>query len=500
MKRKIYTTLFTFACAALTLTSCSDWLTLYPQDEIKEEFLFSTGDGFRTATNGIYRKMATFNMYGSNLTWGLIDAWGQVYNIDPAPVSGGGKAMQKITDLEFKHVDLVPTTNALWTAAWNVVANCNELAQQVAKADPVIFAYLDVERKMILGEAIGLRAFVQFDLLRIYAPSPAMKPGNRTFIPYVDVYPSYINDHQTVEYCLEHIIRDLKEAQSILFEVDKESRLNVTSRFAISNASKDGFIGSRGYRLNYYAVTAELARVYLYAGMKKEAYAEAKKIIDAEKKNKYFQASGSEYDFEDGNMKMFDDVIFALYSPTELVEFDQQINHNSDGKDPEYYLCFDSKVLKNLYGEDYDHDFRRVYQMEKRGYNDFSPLKYYKQVSSQFFTYSTNNSLIPLIRMSEVYYIAAETIYDSNPEEALNYLRIVKDGRGANTELEATDRAMFMDMLENDARREFAGEGQMFYMYKRLLRPMITGNPYGENILPLEINMVLPLPDSETNI
>ena len=65
MIQKIYTTFISFAFAALTLSSCSDWLDLYPSDEIKEEYLFSSGDGFRTATNGIYRKMATFDLYGS---------------------------------------------------------------------------------------------------------------------------------------------------------------------------------------------------------------------------------------------------------------------------------------------------------------------------------------------------------------------------------------------------------------------------------------------------
>ena len=53
MIQKIYTTFISFAFAALTLSSCSDWLDLYPSDEIKEEYLFSSGDGFRTATNGI---------------------------------------------------------------------------------------------------------------------------------------------------------------------------------------------------------------------------------------------------------------------------------------------------------------------------------------------------------------------------------------------------------------------------------------------------------------
>lgn len=51
MIQKIYTTFISFAFAALTLSSCSDWLDLYPSDEIKEEYLFSSGDGFRTATN-----------------------------------------------------------------------------------------------------------------------------------------------------------------------------------------------------------------------------------------------------------------------------------------------------------------------------------------------------------------------------------------------------------------------------------------------------------------
>lgn len=506
MKRKIYTTLFTFACAVLTLTSCSDWLTLYPQDEIKEEYLFSTGDGFRTATNGIYRKMSTFNMYGSNLTWGLVDAWAQMYYIYKAPVSGGGKAMQKISSLEFKDIELVPTTNSLWTSAWNVVANCNELAQQVAKADPSIFYGLDLEKKMILGEAIGLRAFVQFDLLRIYAPSKWMNPGNRTFIPYVNVYPSYINNHQTVDYCLDKIIADLKESQRILEEVDKDVNLGSSSRYETSISSTNGFMGARGYRLNYFAVTAELARVYLYAGMMDEAYQEAKKIIDFNNKYGYFTAETKSDGFKEGNMKMYADVIFALFSPTELVEWDQKINHDSDGKENEYYLCVHKDLIDEIYGEnDKKEDFRFKYQLEEKhggtaGYL-YRTLKYYKQVGSYMIA-QRNNSLIPMIRMSEVYYIAAEAIYDKDPNLALDYLKRVKLGRGLK-KFDVTNiktKNDFIAALMNDARREFLGEGQMFYMYKRLGKTMPSGDPTVADILPKEENMVLPLPDSETTI
>ena len=49
------------------------------------------------------------------------------------------------------------------------------------------------------------------------------------------------------------------------------------SRFIQSYNGESRFLGYRGYRMNYYAVTAELARVYLYAQKADEAYAEAKK-------------------------------------------------------------------------------------------------------------------------------------------------------------------------------------------------------------------------------
>ena len=106
MIRRIYTTIISFAFAILTFTSCSDWLELYPADEIKEEYLFSSGDGFRTALNGIYRKMSTFNLYGSNLTWGIIDAWGQSYYLDQTSDNGGGKAMKKIAAFNFKNAEI----------------------------------------------------------------------------------------------------------------------------------------------------------------------------------------------------------------------------------------------------------------------------------------------------------------------------------------------------------------------------------------------------------
>ena len=65
--KKIYTIIFVSCLAAISFSSCSDWLDVRPADEIKEEYLFETGNGYRTALNGIYRKLATFDLYGSHV-------------------------------------------------------------------------------------------------------------------------------------------------------------------------------------------------------------------------------------------------------------------------------------------------------------------------------------------------------------------------------------------------------------------------------------------------
>lgn len=247
--KKIYTILFTLCLVGMSLVSCSDWLDVRPADEIKEEYLFETGNGYRTALNGIYRKMATFDLYGSNLSWGIIDAWGQVYDLQNSPDNGGGKAMKKISDFAYKNSELVPTTDAMWVAAWNIIANCNNLVQQIVEEDTMLFYSRTKEKNMILGEAIALRAYMHFDLLRMYAPSPAMNPGERTFIPYVDKYPSYLSDRQTVDYCLQHIITDLEEAQKMLWEVDKNFNFQTEERFDKSPSGEYRFLYYRGFQI-----------------------------------------------------------------------------------------------------------------------------------------------------------------------------------------------------------------------------------------------------------
>ena len=47
-----------------SLVSCNEWLNVSPEDQIGEKDLFSNGEGFRNALNGIYKSMAEYELYG----------------------------------------------------------------------------------------------------------------------------------------------------------------------------------------------------------------------------------------------------------------------------------------------------------------------------------------------------------------------------------------------------------------------------------------------------
>ena len=161
-------------------------------------------------------------------------------------------------------------------------------------------------------------------------------------------------------------------------------------------------------------------------------------------------------------------------------------------------------MIDQYFGDEKDSDWRFKYQFESKYYDYYyRPLKYNKQSESSTFG-PVNNKTIPMIRMSEVYYIAAECLYDTGDpvkmNAAMSYLKYVKQGRGIRNpkmdDIETKDQ--FMEALIYDARREFVGEGQTLFIYKRLNQVLPSFD--NGDITPIEANFVLPKPAYESNI
>jgi hypothetical protein len=95
---------------------------------------------------------------------------------------------------------------------------------------------------------------------------------------------------------------------------------------------------------------------------------------------------------------------------------------------------------------------------------------------------------IPMIRLSEVYLIAVEAGADQSLWD--EYLL----SRGLPTTTLPTDEALLQNNVLVEFRKEMYGEGQLFYMYKRLNTPKTSILFYSSD---LTVNYVVPLPVSE---
>ena len=292
---------------SLMFTGCNSWLDVSPEDQIGEKDLFSSGEGFRNALNGVYKSMAEYDYYGRHLTWGIVDAMGQMYGPWTHATTTVSDLQYGASKYAWNQTYLKPEIESVWAKAYNLVANCNNILNNIEQTTPEKFSEKEREKNLIWGEALALRAFIQFDMLRLFAPSPKMNP-KRPYIPYVTEYPSFASPKKTVEECLDLMIQDLEKAKNLVWSFDSTIKMDLNNRFEEKGVGENRFFKGRGYRLNYYAIQAMLARVYMYAGKTTEALQYAEGLIEYQKKKKYFE-------FQDqsqfGDLKCCTDVLFG---------------------------------------------------------------------------------------------------------------------------------------------------------------------------------------------
>ncbi|MDR0765790.1 MAG: RagB/SusD family nutrient uptake outer membrane protein, partial [Odoribacteraceae bacterium] len=106
-------------------------------------------------------------------------------------------------------------------------------------------------------------------------------------------------------------------------------------------------------------------------------------------------------------------------------------------------------------------------------------------------------TLLSLVRLQEMYYIAAES--EPDPADGYVWLNAARARRGLPT-LAAATTSELLARLRLEYLREFTGEGQAFFLYKRLGETMPSAEN-GAGATPVEITEgthVPPVPSSET--
>ena len=503
---------------AVFFSACNNWLDLMPEGQATSEELFKSGDGYRSVLSGVYKAMSVPSLYGVDLQFGMVDCMSRQYtwNWQYQPKDN---RYRDAREFKYESTNLRPAIDGLWKDAFNVIANANNLIQNAEQASPELFYGKDVERKMILGEAYACRALMHFDLLRLFAPAMVHvddDPGN--FVPYVETYPEIQANGIAVRPFLEKVERDLLKARELVAEFDTTSLgqtlcasgnvrfyADFNGLFGLEGAADpdviDDFYKGRGYHLNYYAVTALLARVYQYAGKHQEAYEMATEVMEA-------KANGVNVSYEmftkddfggityrddpeqREDLKVVSNLIFALYNErayedNSLGSFFQK---RQDGMSEGNWLVFDmegQEIFKSVDGEDEQESDARRYLIFEAGYHPISAKWYCHEDKLKR---DKNVTILPVIRATEMRYIIAEYhARQGNFTEAFNVLNQIRQNRNLWTPIEVkSSLPEFLKYLIKDAQREWMSEGQLFYLYKRLDAPV-----------KLELNETRPLNKSE---
>ena len=448
------------------LSSCESWVDVTPDDRIVETTVFERQQGYQKLLNGLYSGMTSSSLYGKNLSV-LNDLLAKVYNI------GSSHYYSSIAHYQYGDTDAKSLTDPVWEKGYSLIANANTIIEHTNDADCPLS---DRQKSRIKAEALAVRAYLHLDLLRLFGPIPS--EFNKQAIPYQTSSKLDVMPFESGTQVMNKIKADLNEAASLL--QNSEPLL-----FPDMYDADD--IDSRPFRMNYFAVKAILARAYLYEGDKTNAFREATEVINAGEK--FFPASSNRND------RLFSsEILFGLYDMQRAANIHNAVF--SPTLNTYKLLTVSGTLGSGRLAEWYDdlNDYRyRVWALDVVDGVDIVYLQKFNTALDA----GIGNFAIPLVRMGEMYLIAAECA--AGGADAGRYINTLRNRRNCFSVEVGSDN--LRDCLTLEYRKELLGEGQLFFYFKRCEMQQL---PYAEQASgSATMNLgsyVVPLPDSERSM
>ena len=470
------------ACSTM-MVSCDSWLEVKPYDKISEGELQKSEEGYQKMLNGIYIDLNSDALYGQSLSVEMIEVMGGAYAIGTDNSVWGN--YKDLSNYQYGTEYWRNRLDQTWNKAYALILNCNKILENIDQNQDL---FTGGNYYAVKGEALALRAMLHFDMLRLFGPVYA-KDSDKKAIPYYNKQTNSPEPILTAKEVAEKVVADLEEARILLANdpVKTEGTLMSGSQDGTSN-----FMRYRALRLNYYAVEALLARVNLYMGNKAEAFKYATDVIKT--------ADQGIFPFVDKSLVIGSpadpDRIFSsevLFALTNTSRSKIHKNFYDPSRLPNYVFRMDDNLMSNIvYGGaattgGYQDDYRYRANWIATGSN-----RYFYKYSDMVANGSIQNTMIPMIRLGEMFLIAAESQSD-NLANGVQYVNALRRNRGV-----ANLQTLTPDLLKYEYIRELYGEGQLFYLYKRLNSDIITSSNANKNPKASDLIFVVPLPDSET--
>lgn len=480
MKKNIQ--LLALICCCL-LSGCDSWLDVKPYDQIGQDELMKSEEGFQKLLNGIYIELNDANLYGAALSVEMIEVMGGAYEVGTDAVSWSNYiTLNKYQyETEYWRGQLDKT----WNKAYALILNCNQILGNMESRKDI---FTGDHYHIIRGEVLALRAMLHFDMLRLFGPVYA-KDKDKMSIPYYTKQVMTPEELLSAAEVAEKVIADLKEARVLL---GGDPVITEGTLMSGTPGGSSNFLRFRALRLNYYAVTGLLARVCLYTGQKQEAYAYATDVIKASNKGVFpfvdkSLVTGSPADPD----RIFSsEVLFALSHSSRGQLFK---DYYAPNRLPSFIFRMETELLNNIIfggsaenGGNQD-DYRSRVNWIATGSN-----KYFYKYSDMVETGKIQNTMIPMLRLGEMYLIAAES-QSADLASGVSFVNTLRRQRGV-----ANLPALTENTLRYEYIRELYGEGQLFFLYKRMNATIVRSFTDSKNTPPSDLVFVVPLPDSET--
>lgn len=480
MKKIIYTMII--ACTTL-FASCDSWLEVKPYDQIAEGELQKSEEGYQKMLNGIYIDLNSDALYGQTLSVEMIEVMGGAYTIGTDNSVWGN--YKDLSSYQYNTEYWRNRLDQTWNKAYALILNCNKILETI---DGNKNLFTDGSYYIIKGEALALRAMLHFDMLRLFGPVYS-KDSDKKAIPYYAKQTNSPEPILTAQEVMEKITTDYEDALNYL------ANDPVKTEGTMMSSTEDGssnFLRYRALRLNYYAVEALMARAYLYMGNKTEAFKYATDVIKT--------ADQNIFPFVDKNLVIGSpadpDRIFSsevLFALTNTSRGTIHKNFFDPSRLPNYVFRMDDSMMSNLvYGGaattgGYQDDYRYRACWMATGSN-----RYFYKYSDMVANGSIQNTMIPMVRLGEMFLIAAES-QSGDLKAGVQYVNALRRNRGV-----ASLTTLTPDLLKYEYIRELYGEGQLFFLYKRLNSDIITSATSSKNPKASDLIFVVPLPDTET--
>lgn len=423
-----------------------DFLDMPPSNQADAGQSIQTLADAKVMMTGLMRNMTSSSYYGRNFI-----LYGDAKGGDLA-VYSMGRGLDGL--YSFNHSPTTGSYSSFWSSIYNSLLQANNLIVNIEKLKA---AGAEENFDNVLGQALTARAIMYFDLVRLYG-----KPYNmdKTALGVPDITTPLDASAQplraTVEENYNRIVKDLTDAAPLL----SKSKMN-------------------GY-LNYYGNAAMRARVNLYMGKNTEALAAAKEVISTSVYSLYSNSNWvSSWTREFGSESIFELGMYPSEGDLGNGSLSVYLRRKGHGNASALGFFMASDYYLNRLGED-PNDVR----WGVMAYDEISTshlgasYKYSGNVALEGDGKATVTAVnIKVIRLSEMYLIAAEAALPTDKELAATYLNKIRQ-RSPNL-APATENTITIDMILDERSKELFTEGHRFFDMMRLNKTITFNDDLG---------------------